>query len=71
MIEQIIPPQIQVNQPGVEADLMMMVLLNGRERTAAEYERLLQSAGFEMTELVALKRLGYSVIEAKVSAEFA
>lgn len=66
LLEQIIPPKIQVNQPGVEADLMMMVLLNGRERTAAEYERLLQTAGFQLTDLVALKRLGYSLIEAKV-----
>lgn len=65
LIEQIIPIQIQANQPAVEADLMMLVLLDGRERMASEYERLLHDTGFVMISVQPLKRLGFSLVEAK------
>lgn len=69
MLEQVIPAQIQANQPAVEADLMMLVLFKGRERTAAEYKRLLHSAEFDLTTIYPLKRLGFSLIEAKIQTE--
>lgn len=34
-------------------DLAMLVIPGGEERTAAEYARLYQSAGFELTRIVA------------------
>jgi 2-polyprenyl-3-methyl-5-hydroxy-6-metoxy-1,4-benzoquinol methylase len=66
LIEQVIPPQIQTNHPAVETDLMMLVLLKGRERTATEYEKLLHSAGFVVADIVPLKRLGFTLIKAKI-----
>jgi hypothetical protein len=69
LIEQIIPQKIQANQPAIETDLMMLVLLNGRERTAVEYERLLHSAEFVVTDMVPLKRLGLTLIQAKIQPD--
>lgn len=69
LIEQIIPEQIQANQPAVEADLMMLVLLGGRERSAVEYETMLRNTGFEISALIPLKRLGYSLIEARIGTD--
>ncbi len=33
-------------------DIEMLVINNGRERTAAEYRRLFDEAGFEMTGVI-------------------
>jgi precorrin-6B methylase 2 len=48
---------------GVLLDLHMLVILGGRERTAAEYESLLSSAGFEPSK-VTNTISGFSLIEA-------
>ena len=69
ILEQVIPAQIQANQSAVEADLMMLMLLKGRERTAAEYTGLLHSAEFAVTALYPLKRLGFTLLEAKIQTE--
>ncbi len=46
------------------ADIAMLVLFGGRERTKAEYQSLLNGAGFELTNVVAT-RLPEHIIEAK------
>jgi len=38
--------------PAKALDLMMLVWLTGRERTAAEYERLLNAAGFRLERII-------------------
>ncbi|MBX3168715.1 MAG: hypothetical protein KF760_14970 [Candidatus Eremiobacteraeota bacterium] len=41
--------------PAAMMDLNMMVMTGGRERTASQYEKLLQSAGFKLTRLLPLE----------------
>jgi hypothetical protein len=48
--------------PARWMDLNMLVLLTGRERTAAEFGRLLASAGFILTRVVTMTRM--SIVEA-------
>jgi len=48
LIEQIVPPDGTGSFTHV-ADLNMLVLLGGRERTAAEYHCLLEQAGLRCT----------------------
>ena len=63
LVEMVIPPD---NQPGPAQamDLNMMVVLGGRERTEAEYQRLFQGAGFRL-ERVIPTHSPFSVIEAR------
>ena len=52
--------------PGKLVDLQMLVELGARERTASEYRRLLQQAGFRMTRV--LQTAGpFSLVEAKAA----
>ncbi|MFZ1177143.1 MAG: methyltransferase, partial [Mycobacterium sp.] len=47
-------------------DMEMLIINNGRERTAGEYRRLLDQAGFQMTRVVdTASRFG--VIEARAT----
>jgi len=48
---------------GKWLDLHMLLLLGAQERTAAEYEKLLRAAGFQMTSVVPTPA-GVSVVEA-------
>ena len=48
---------------GKWLDLHMLVMAGGRERTAAEYQQLLQAAGFELTHLRPTAA-GASIVEA-------
>ncbi|MEE6179350.1 methyltransferase [Mycobacterium sp. 050134] len=45
-------PEHNRDHPGHWSDLEMLVMQGGRERTAAEYRRLLESAGLRMTRVV-------------------
>jgi len=51
VVERIIPPG---NEPsyGKFADLNMLILHGGMERTAEEFERLFETAGFRLTQIV-------------------
>lgn len=69
ILEQVIPAQLQGNMPAVEMDLMMLVLLHGRERTADAYASLLAATGFTVTAVQPLKTFGYSLIEAQKNSE--
>ncbi len=61
IVEQIIPPG---NEPfsGKLIDLHMLVTLGGRERTAAEYESLLEASGFSLNKIIPT-RSNVSIIE--------
>ena len=48
------------------ADLEMLTIVGGRERTSAEYRELFAGAGFELTRIVALDALPWSLLEARV-----
>ena len=45
-----------------QADLEMLAVVGGRERTAGEFERLLDQSGFALTQIVPLKGMPWSVI---------
>ncbi|WP_423213063.1 methyltransferase [Mycobacterium shinjukuense] len=62
LIEQVIPPHHR-DFTGKWLDLEMLVALGARERTAAEYQRLLQRAGFGGMRVIGTAS-PYSVIEA-------
>ena len=51
ILEQVIPdtPEFSI---GKWLHLHMMVAVNGRERTAAEFSALLDKAGFELEQIV-------------------
>ena len=65
LIEKVIPPG---NAPfaGKFTDITMLLLAGGRERTAAEYQALLEQAGFRLRQIVPT-RAPASVIEAEVA----
>lgn len=58
---------IEVEGPTVEqvlADMTMLVMLGGRERTRAEYQTLLHATGFELTSVTPTPSISH-IIEAK------
>jgi hypothetical protein len=59
-------PERAADQPAViQMDLYMLVLLGARERTEAQFRRLLAGAGFEVRRVVPTRSVaGLSVIEA-------
>ena len=61
VVEQVLPPG---NEPalGKWLDLHMLVLLTGRERTAAEYGALFAAAGFTLTAVIPTTS-GASIVE--------
>ncbi|MFG3280865.1 methyltransferase [Streptomyces sp. NPDC048111] len=50
--------------PAVELDMIMLMVLKGRERTAAEFERLLTRSGFRLSRVLPTPSLS-SIIEAE------
>jgi ubiquinone/menaquinone biosynthesis C-methylase UbiE len=69
LIVEAILPEGAADQPAViRMDLHMLVLLGARERTEAEFRRLLARAGFEVRRVVPTRSpAGVSVIEAAPS----
>lgn len=66
LVEQIMPKRITAsfrNQRAAVRDLNMLVMLGGRERTASDFRRLLEAAGFRVTNTTNAA-LDYSTIEA-------
>lgn len=51
LVEQVIPRHNR-DSPVKRIDLEMLLMLEGRERTEAEYGRLLEQAGFQLTRVV-------------------
>jgi O-methyltransferase domain len=62
VVEKVIPPG-NTPFPGKLTDITMLLVAGGRERTANEYETLLNGAGFALTHIV-LTSSPASVIEA-------
>ncbi len=52
IVENILPEQVEPH-PGYLMDLNMMVMTGGRERTASEFEALLERTGFELESVIA------------------
>jgi hypothetical protein len=66
LVVEAILPERAADQPAViRMDLYMLVLLGARERTEAQFRRLLADAGFEVRRVVPTRSVaGLSVIEA-------
>jgi hypothetical protein len=65
LIEAVMPERAADQPAAVRMDLHMLTLLYGRERTLAEYERLLETAGFRLVRVVPTQASdAISVIEA-------
>jgi hypothetical protein len=68
VVEMVVPDP---NQPDAavfgrlvrRADLEMLAVVGGRERTAAEYEELFIESGFALDRIVPLESMPWSVIE--------
>ncbi|MDP8931832.1 MAG: methyltransferase, partial [Actinomycetota bacterium] len=66
LVERIVPDRLEpssTHQAVARSDLTMLVALGGKERTEAEFDALLNSAGFQLTWVVPAA-IGFSVIEA-------
>jgi hypothetical protein len=66
LVEQVLPPQVDASataQRALMADIHMMVITGGQERTETEYGTLLASAGFRLRRVIGMPG-GESVIEA-------
>jgi hypothetical protein len=63
LVESVLPPDGGPLTDAVFGDVTMIVHTGGRERTEAEYARLLDAAAFRLTRVVPT-RVAQSVIEA-------
>ncbi|MEU8465768.1 methyltransferase [Streptomyces sp. NPDC029003] len=63
LVVDVVLPGGGVPHPGVEMDIVMLTVATGRERTAAEFEGLLDRAGFRLHRILPTPALS-SVIEA-------
>lgn len=64
LVEFVIPENSRINHLGHWSDLEMLIMQAGRERSAAEYSRLLEAAGFRMTRVVSTAT-PYSLVEGR------
>lgn len=65
LLEAVLPERAVENPAAIRMDLHMLLLLPGRERTAAEFAALLQAAGFRLQRIVPTPSpSGVHVIEA-------
>jgi ubiquinone/menaquinone biosynthesis C-methylase UbiE len=67
MLIEAVSPERAIDQPAiVSMDLHMLLMLSGRERMEAEFDRLLRETGFELLQVVDLATpTGTSLIEAR------
>jgi hypothetical protein len=65
LLEAVLPERAADNPPAIRMDLHMLLLLPGRERTAAEFAGLLDAAGFRLERVIPTpSSSGVHVIEA-------
>ena len=65
IVEAILPERAREQPAVIRMDLHMLVLLGARERTEAQFRRLLAETGFEVRRVVPTRSpAGLSVIEA-------
>ena len=62
--EIVVEPGKPVGHPHRLIDLEMMVTLGGKERTAAEFARLLHGAGLKFERVTPIENSFFSVVEA-------
>ncbi len=68
VVEMVVPEPSQANAAMLDrlvrqADLEMLAVVGGRERTAAEYKRLLTDSGFALDRVTMLEGMPFSVVE--------
>jgi len=66
LIERIVPPRSEYSAAARQlfmADIQMMVMLGGRERSLEEFRALLEAAGFQLTRVIPTESL-FQLIEA-------
>ena len=69
LVEVVLPERAIERPSAIRMDVHMLMLVGGRERTTAEYERLLGAAGFRLVRVVPTRSpAGVSVIEAVPAA---
>jgi O-methyltransferase domain len=66
LIVEMAVPEINIPSPAKMLDLQMLVMEGGKERTKDEFQNLLNSAGFHLTNIHATKSL-FSIIEGKLA----
>jgi hypothetical protein len=66
LIEMVVPDQLVPNPIPYFMDLNMLVMVNGRERTTAEYRTLLAKSGWTLTRIIPTAGI-FSLVEAKKS----
>jgi hypothetical protein len=66
LLVEVVLPKFSTEQPAaIRMDLHMLMLLGGRERTAAEYDQLLEKSGFRLVSVIPTRSAaGICVIEA-------
>jgi hypothetical protein len=65
LVEAVLPERAREQPAVTRMDLHMLLLSTGRERTAAEFERLLAAGGFRMTRILPTHSpVGISLVEA-------
>jgi hypothetical protein len=65
IVDAVLPEQARDMPAAIRMDLLMLLLLNARERTVPEFDRLLSNAGFSLCEVIATDSpTGLAVIEA-------
>jgi hypothetical protein len=65
LVEAVLPERAREQPAAIRMDLHMLTLLHGRERTTAEYERLLGASGFRVERVVPTRSSsGIVVVEA-------
>lgn len=65
LLEAVLPERAADNPAAIRMDLHMLLLLPGRERTAAEFANLLEAAGFRLRRVIPIPSpAGVHVIEA-------
>ena len=61
--EIVLEPGKQIGHPHRFIDLEMMVSLGGKERTAADFQRLLDAAGLRFEQLHTIEGSFFSIVE--------
>lgn len=68
MIEAVLPARVEHLDPGIQrlflADLNMLAVTGGRERSETEWKVLLSSGGFEVRRIIPVLAQTSSIIEA-------
>ncbi|MFE2585924.1 methyltransferase [Streptomyces sp. NPDC059378] len=67
VIDSVVPDSGELH-PSMLADLFMMVILGGKERTERDWRLLLDEAGFRMTRAVQAENAGDTLVHALVEA---